>query len=243
MRNELVKYNNDMNKLSFTGLTKSHLNLFMSICAKLKERGGNTVEITNKELKKLSQYENRTGTDLYTELFTMSRKLLEINASTIDRSQKKGFRTFVQFSVFKRFEYSEESGVLRVSVNEDFSFLLNEFTQYTCFELREFVGLKSKYSKNLYRILKQWRMNGEYIFWNVDEFRQLMECPSSYSMKIFKRDCIDMAVREISNLDKSFIDFKCIPKHDRSKQGSPIVAYKFVWKPESIETVERESIS
>lgn len=240
MQYEVVKYNNDMNKLSFTGLTKNHLNLFMSICAKLKEQGGNTVMITNKELKKLSQYESRTGTDLYTELYTMSRKLLEINASMIDRTQRKGFRTFVQFSVFKRFEYSEEAGILQVSVNEDFSFLLNEFTQYTCFELQEFVGLKSKYSKNLYRILKQWRMNGEYIFWNVDEFRQLMECPPSYSIKIFKRDCIDMAVKEISKLDKSFIDFKCTPMHNRNKQGSPIIAYKFEWKPEKLEKIKEE---
>ena len=55
---------------------------------------------------------------------------------------------------------------------------------FTIFELLEFTSLSSKYSKTLYRLLKQWRTQGEYIFHDIADFREKMDIPESFSNKI-----------------------------------------------------------
>lgn len=60
-----------------------------------------------------------------------------------------------------------------VSVNKRFDFFLNELTSnFTRFELEEFTNLESKYSKAMYRLLKQWRTVGKKE-WSIEDFRYL----------------------------------------------------------------------
>ena len=56
-------------------------------------------------------------------------------------------------------------------------FLLNQLTSnFTRFELKEFVTLKSSYSKEFYRRMKQFKNTG---FWkcSIEEFRYLLDIP------------------------------------------------------------------
>lgn len=103
---------------------------------------------------------------------------------------------------------------------------------YTIFELQEFVGLQSKYAKNLYRILKQWRTTGEFVFYNIDNLRLKLDVPDSYANKRLMEKVIKPAVIEIQELDKSFENFNCEPLY-LHKSGKPLAGYKFTWKPES----------
>ena len=225
--NEIVKYNNQMNKISFTGFSKIHMDLFMALCSKMK--GKSRVRIRTKELKEIIQFEKGGNRDFFYELDMMTDQLQRINGKIVDHTP--GQRKFVKFAIFTVFEYYENDEWLEVEANERFAWLLNEFEQYTAFELEEFIELKSKYSKGLYRILKQWRMQGWYIFHDLEEFRRLMDIPESYTNKRMMDNCVNIAVKEIGQLDKSFKGFKCTPEYAR-KRGKPLDKLIFTWQAE-----------
>ena len=51
---ELVKYHNNINKLSFNNFTEKELNVFFSIVYKIQNQGSNILEIPFTELRNLS---------------------------------------------------------------------------------------------------------------------------------------------------------------------------------------------
>ena len=233
--NELVKYNNDMNKIRFTGLTKTHMDFLMAICAKVKSRGTDEVILKTQEIKDITNFKKGGKTDFFEELREMTYQLQKINGSIVDRTPEH--RKFINFVLFTVFEYDDKEGWLKVQVNKRFAHLLNEFDQYTSFELAEFVKLNSKYSKNLYRFLKRYRGIGKYEFHSIDEFREMIDVPVSYTSRQLMQYCISVAIEEISKLDKSFKDFKCEPKYAR-KRGKPLEELVFTWQPERKEFID-----
>lgn len=227
----IVKYKNDMNKLNFHGLKKNDMNLFMAICSKVKEKGENTVVIDFDYLRKISNYTGHTINGFMKDLRTMSLKIMAVNCEILNENGG-----FILFHIFDKFVADPEKSTLTVKINSDFAWLLNEFTDkikgYTTFELYEFVGLQSKYAKNLYRILKQWRTTGEFTFKSIDDFRIKIDVPETYTNKKMTQKVIKPAITEIQNLDKSFRNFKCEPLY-LHKRGKPLAGYKFTWEPES----------
>ncbi|KQI10892.1 hypothetical protein K777_09700, partial [Campylobacter coli CVM 41970] len=64
---------------------------------------------------------------------------------------------------------------ITLKINPDFAYLVNQLTtNFTAFELEEFIALSGKYAKTLYRLLKQFRTTGKaYFEW--DEFCKVMD--------------------------------------------------------------------
>lgn len=224
-----------MNKVRFTGFSKIHMDLFMAICSKMKAHGEEIITLDTNELKQIIHFERGGNRDFFEELHMMVAKLQLINGSIVDRTQK-GKRKFISFNLFPLFAYDEESRLLEVQVNSTFSWLLNEFESYTVFEINEFLELNSKYAKSLYRMLKQWRTQGQYTFYDLEEFRGVLDVPKSYSNKLLINRCVNTAVAEISKLDRSFKNFTCEPIYAR-KRGKPLEALKFTWTPEGVKKV------
>lgn len=230
--NEMVKYKNEMNTLKFTGFTKTDMNLLMALCAKIKDCGTEEITFDFDYLKKITNYTSTDINDFIADLERMNTKLAKITAR-FETDNK-----ILMFVLFPTFEIDKNTLSLTVSVNQKFVHLLNNVvTSFTLFDLQEFVKLDSKYSKNLYRLLKQWRTQGQYIFHNLEEFRELMDIPKSYSNKLMMQKCVNVAVEEIGKLDKSFRDFKCEPIYAR-KRGKPLDKLMFTWKPEQIPQAE-----
>ena len=76
-----------------------------------------------------------------------------------------------QFTLFNKFKVDGDTQILYVSVNEEFFFLLNQLTSnFTRFELKEFVTLKSSYAKEFYRRMKQFKYTGVWIV-SIEEFK------------------------------------------------------------------------
>lgn len=219
--NEVVKYENRVNTLPLSGFSAVELNLFMMLCAKTKDKGQDLIDLEYGELKKKLGLEKQTDKYFHNELYKMAGKLSKINCSFMNENK------FVAFNLFSTFTGDLDTKKLTVRVNIDFQFLLNELTRnFTSFELQEFVQLESKYSKNLYRLLKQYRRTGTYRV-EAEKFRDLMDCPKSYANKVFMHDCVGVAVKELSN--GYFKDLKVEPIRAK-KRGAPIVAYKFTFK-------------
>lgn len=229
MTKEVVRYKNDMNKLSFKGFTKNDLNLFMSVCSKLKEKGENEVILDFGSLRSISGYA-ATSVDRFTgDLRKMSKDVMSVNCEIITGNK------IDMFNLFSRFTIDTDNQTLTVRVNPEFAWILNEFADrvkgYTAFELQEFIGLQSKYAKNLYRVLKQWRTTGSFVFNDIGDFRSKLDVPDSYANKRLMEKVINPAVKEIQKLDRSFINFNCEPVYS-NKRGNPLTGYKFTWNPE-----------
>ena len=227
MSREIVQFRNEMNKLKFAGLGKSDMNLFMAICSKVKEQGDDVIYINVNYLRQISHYTGHTIESFVNDLKRMSQRIMAINCEMI--IDNGGFDIF---NLFQRFIANPDTQILTVKVNPDFTWLLNEFTKgYTTFELQEFVKLQSKYAKNLYRLLKQWKSTGKYIFNDIGVFREKMDVPKAYSNMRLMTKIIGPAVKEIEKLDKSFNNFKCEPLY-AMKRGKPLTGYKFTWEAE-----------
>lgn len=239
MEKEFVKYKNDMNKLSFKGFSKNDMNLFMSICSKVKEKGSNEIILDFDYLRSISGYTATAIDNFVKDLRKMSRSVMSVNCEITTENK------IDIFNLFSRFIIDKNSQTLLVKINPEFTWLLNEFTDkikgYTIFELYEFVGLQSKYAKNLYRILKQCRTTGVFIFNNIDDFRLKLNVPETYTNKKMTQKVIKPAITEIQHLNQSFKNFKCEPLY-LPKRGKPLAGYKFTWEPEKSRSQENNEI-
>lgn len=221
IENEIVKYKNELNSLSLTTFNAIDLDALMLLCARVKEHGGDVVEFEFRELKKKLRLEYETDNDLIKILKGMNAKLNKVSG------HYENSKEIVDFVLFPTFRTLKDERKLQVRVNVDFQYLLNQIeSNFTRFELDEFVRLDSKYSKNLYRLLKQYRRTGTYIV-EACKFRELMDCPKSYPNKIFMRDCVNVAIQELSR--GYFKDLKVTPIRAK-RRGAPIEAYEFTFR-------------
>lgn len=222
--NEIVKYHNYMNNLKFTGFTVTDFNFLLTLCSRLKDKGTDEVTFSFTELRILTNYKKSNSIKQFVEdLKRMNEKLMKITCSLKTETE------IIMFVLFPTFAINLNKQTLTVSINERFRFILNELIKnFTRFDLQEFVTLESKYSKSLYRLLKQYRTTGKYEI-EVNDFRIKMDCPESYNNKQFMQNIINRALK---NLQNYFQDLKCETKYAH-KRGKPVIGYIFTFTPEN----------
>ena len=231
-KDKVVRYDNSLNAISFTGFTAVDLNLFMLICASVKDVGQDTVILSYGDLKKSLGLERQTDKYFHAELKRMSNKLKKIGGSFSTDDE------FTEFNLFNEFSGSLKTCRLSVSVNAKYVYLLNNLSgSFTQFELREFIALNSRYSKSLYRILKQFRKTGKY-FVDIGTLRALLDCPATYRNREFMRTCLNVAVTELSGYFDG-LSVTAIRSHSR---GCPITAYQFTFKPVRTDNKNQQTI-
>lgn len=214
--NEIVKYHNDINKISFAGFNEKELNLFFSLIFLAKEKGTMELTIPFSDLKNLSNDLDRNKQRFIDNLNNVNKKLIALH------HQIKVDDTTYTFSLFNVFGVNEKENVLTVEVNKIFSYMLNDLIgNFTKFELENFVNLKSSYSKNMFKILKQWERVKEKIF-SVDELKNLLNAPVAYDTFKFNQ-------KIIKQLENDLPPFFPNLKIEKIKKGRVIKSYKFTW--------------
>ena len=222
--NEIVKYNNHMNLINFDSFTATDFNVFFALCSIFKEKGDTCITLSFSEIKRLIDYKSTSQERFIEDLNTMNTKLQQVNSKT------KVNNITLSLILFPTYIIDENKKTLSIRINPDFAFLLNDLTShFTLFELKEFVGLKSKYSKTLYRMLKQWRSVGQYEINDLDKFKAMMDIPASYSNSRITARCITPAITELTET-KSFEDLAVRPI--RKGIGGTICGYIFTFTPE-----------
>ncbi|MCM1234072.1 MAG: replication initiation protein [Ruminococcus flavefaciens] len=221
----IVKYDNHMNELRFSDFTQVDLDFFMTLCSLMKGQDTNEFRFTFHELRKMSGYTKSNSIKKFAEdLEQMNEHLMKVNCKL-----KTGTRT-VMFVLFPTFDIDTGNQVLKVSVNTKFQFLLNEITKnFTKPELNEFLSLSSKYSKNLYRLLKQSKATGVYQV-SINDFREKIGCPDTYASKYIMDKIIKPSINEL-NSKAYFQGLKCTPQYE-NKRGRPLKGYVFVFEPD-----------
>ena len=233
--NEVVKYDNYMNSLKFTGFTVTDFNFLLTLCSRMRDKGTNDITFSFSELRNMTDYKKSNSIKQFvTDLKRMNEKLMKITCSLETETE------IIMFVLFPTFVINLEEQTLTVAVNEKFKFILNELIKnFTRFDLDEFIKLNSKYSKTLYRLLKQFKTTGIFEI-KLDDFREKMGCPTSYSNKYVMDLIIKPVLEELKNY---FVDLQCTVKYEK-KRGKPVSGYVFTFKPEqSPKTIVAEQSS
>lgn len=221
MKNEIVKYHNDLNSLSMRNWSAEEMDLFFSIVNRIQEQGTQLLQLNTYDLKILANSDQRTYRWVDTiEKFTAKAMNLVYREDTPD--------ILYVSRLFSRFKYDKNKDNLELKVNDDFEYIVNKLTaNFTVYELAEFTSLKSTYSKTMYRILKQWKSLGEKEF-KIEQFRELLDVPEKYDISAITRRVINPIKKELPRyFDK--LKVKAIKKNT---QGTPVISYKFTWTPQ-----------
>ena len=230
--NEIVKYHNNFNSVTLKNFNGVEIDLLMAICSKLKNEDINEIKLEFSDLRRMVNSKHRGELRFIQNLEQMYKKLLNLNIR-IETEDK-----ITNFILFTKYEILKKQKIIIIKINEEFKFLLNKLiNNFTRFELNEFISLKSNYSKEIYRRLKQFKNTG---IWKIkmNNFRELLNIPEKYRMSEIDKKVLKISMEE---LNKYFNNFKII----KIKKGRKIEFLEFKFVPEKkynekVESSDRE---
>ena len=191
MTGETVVYRNEMNLVPLRKFTSTEIDIFFVLCNKLKEEDTNRINIPFSELKELSNYYTRSQDRFLKELEQIYDKMLNL---TYTYRSGKNFEKFVLFTDYK---VNSTDEYLSISINSNLKHILNQITNdFTKFELWEMTHLKSTYSKNMMRLLKQYKHTG-YLKLKLSDFKERLDIPKSYKMNDITKRVLKPIIKEL----------------------------------------------
>ncbi|WP_141679886.1 replication initiation protein [Enterococcus faecium] len=211
-----VQYHNTVNNIAFKKFSNVEIDVFFAICSQLEEKGSDEVSLSFRQLKELSNLNMMTDSSLVKVLRSLYKKMATLY---FYRLSEDGSETC--FVIFKEYSIDTSKSNIAIKTNAEYMYLLNDLTSnFTIFEMKEFTSLRSKYSKSIYRLLKQSNLGKQVI--NIDEFRKLLAVPKSYKMTNIDKKILEPVCEELS----IYFDEMSITK---VKTGKSIVAFEFTW--------------
>ena len=234
-KNDIVKYNNDLNKLNMSNLKEKELELFYAICSELKDRGTDEITIDITDFKKEFNISNKIDKKRFKEYIKSVHKKFAEMKYTFET--EKEIETII---FFKKFKTNIEDNTMIISVNKEYSYILNNIVQYyTQFSFKEYQSLKSKYSKILMPRLAQWQGTKKVEF-EKEELFDILGVSENYRVKTSNFN--DKILKPIKKeLPKIFYNLKVKPiKKSSENSKNEIKSYLFSWcdKPKEIEVAE-----
>lgn len=232
MPGETVIYRNEMNLVPLRKFTPIEIDLFFAMCNKLKEQDANKLKLSFEELKSLSNYshEQRNIQRFINDLENVYTKILQLTYRYEDEKKIK------RFVLFHHYEIDKEERYLEIATNPKFKYILNNMTQdFTKFELREITKLKSSYSKNAFRLLKQFKHTG-YVVFTIDDFKSRFDIPKSYRMTDINKNVLTPIITELENVFSNLEVNKV-----KAKKGRKIEKIEFTFTPEKRINLKKQS--
>ncbi|HDP3030098.1 TPA: RepB family plasmid replication initiator protein [Staphylococcus aureus] len=223
MTGETVVYKNEMNLVPLRRFTATEINLFFAMCNKLKEQDTNTLRLSFDELKKLSNYspETRNINRFANDLDNVYKKMLNLTIRYEDDDVIEIFVLFNHYRIHKREQY------LEISTSSNLKHILNSITNnFTKFELKEMTRLKSTYSKNMFRLLKQYKHTG-YLKIHIDDFKNRLDIPKSYRMTDINKNVFKPIIIELGSIFNNLTINKI-----KAKKGRKIEWIEFTFDAE-----------
>ncbi|HHY2129099.1 TPA: replication initiation protein, partial [Campylobacter jejuni] len=254
---EIVKYHNDFNKIQLPSFTEIEQDLLCGLMVKLKEEKGK-VTFYPWDLRNIlkSSYDNNSLMEFASSL---KRKFFKADFTIIEKTTRgekeveahKTINLFTEFAIYV-YASSKELESIEIQVNPQFEYILNQLTaNFTAFELSEFIALSGKYTKTLYRLLKQFRTTGKARF-EWEEFCRVMDIPQDYRQSEVDKWILKPAIKELSKernlFDQVRVPFKNLAyEKEKAKgtrgRGGKVSGISFTFKPENIEMQKLENES
>ena len=228
MANEMVNYQNDLNAITMRKWTVKEMDILFAVIAKIRERSTNEITFSFGQLKELTQFKkNITKQEFIDELDKITDKILDLKVKINSPGRTSKYNLFQTFDTFE----NEEQ--LVVAVHPKFEYIFNRIgMEFTQFELQEFIGVSSTYSKSLYRLLKQYRTTG---WWKVtiEDFKELLDVPKSYKSSHIDQKILNPAIKQLGGSDEHalFKNLK-VTKNKKKGRGGVLTGYTFTFQAE-----------
>lgn len=236
---DIVKYSNELNRLNMSDLKEKELELFYAICCQLKNRGTDEIVIDITDFKKAFNISNKIDKKRFKEYIKSVHKKFGELKHTIETENE-----IITVIFFKKFVTNIKENTMIISVNKEYSYILNNIVQYyTQFSFKEYQSLKSKYSKILMPQLAQWNSIRKKEF-TKEELFDLLGATKSYKNDIssFNKRILKPV---ISELEKVFYNLKVKPiKNTSGNSKNEINSYSFTWsdKTKKENIIEAEEV-
>lgn len=232
---DVVKYNNDFNLLPMPDFLESQMNVFMAIISKFKDKQSRHIELKIDDFARMCNFSRDSLRDFLDHFRDFSLKIL---------NHKIFYETKDKYYAFVCFEklVADRTNIYITIQKDFFEMLTNYQLGFTRFELMEFVNLSGKYTKTLYRLLKQYRSTGR-LKMEWDEFMRIMDIPENYKLcdidKRILKPAIKQLSQEINLFDQARIPFKNLAyekiKGKGRGRGGNVIGIEFSFKPQQAE--------
>lgn len=231
---DLVVYGNDFNFMPLPKLTENEMNFFMAIITRLREK--RELEFNFSDFAyDLHLKSNLSAYELEQTFYKLAEKMLDFKVKYTTKNSAYAFVCFEQM----RLEFSTNK--LEITAQKDFYELIaNLQLGFTQFELKEFIGIKGKYAKNLYRLLKQLRSTG-FLKMQWEDFCNIMQIPTSYKISHIDQKILNPAIAELSAEPTLFdnkttifknLTYKKVKDPKGRGRGGKVIGIEFYFTPE-----------
>lgn len=226
----IVSYQNSFYNFVFLNFTSLDFDLFMTILCLLKERGKVYVDIDYKFFLSLINENRRCSKK---EFFLEFKKFVDkaMNVYFLNRSLND--YKLIYYSIFSKVELNKKEGNIVFLLNDEFFEILNNVRNgfYTSFLLKDFLNLKSKYSKMLFILLSQFLYKGSFYIDLKHIYSYFSLDVKTYCNKIINFDnyILIPAINELQTMPK-FKNLSCKKiKKDENNPKSKVIALYFTF--------------
>lgn len=230
MSNDVVRYNNGLNTVPLRNFTPVEMDIFWSICSKMKRKSSQEITFDFEVFKELSKYDRREKASFYNALKSTWDKMKNLNYQFEDSNY------FEELLLFQRFAIDKNNEKVIIQASERFEFILNSIgSNFTRFELENMTRLSSSYTKEIYRQLMGHRdmktRKGAW-FVRVDDFREILSIPASYRMTDIDRQIFKVATKEFTskNEDGHIIFSKFKVEKIKARKGNRISSFRIFFE-------------
>lgn len=230
--NMTAVFNNAFNENKISDLTPNEYDLLMLIIAKLKEKGGEEVEIPFDEIRQVLDQKNH-----------YSSRMVKIGVSLWDKIKMTDYAFYSRGDanlrtggvlLFRSFNIDPYSDSIKVVISPEIQYFVNDFDKgnYTSVKIDSIRKNRSIHSKRLFVKLSQYASTGMYTV-GRDELIEMLDSPD-YVKNDVTRFHNKILAPAIESCSKYFPGLKL----EKIKRGRKIVSYKFTFK-----RVSREKLS
>lgn len=228
----IVKYKTNDDSEQFFSHVKNYSavrsDIMMFIVANALQNEQKQIVFSSKQLKNFIGYRQSASMasfrdaihDIFRDMSTMGYETEEID--------KVGHYHTVFRPFFSKTDIDNSTNTVTVQLSERAAQIFNDFsrsTQFNRFSLLQYFQVNSKYSKNLFRLLKERRVFGHRSF-SEEELRNKLSIPKSYKQADINRRIIN---RAFIDLMPYFRDFSYEVINSRSSDPT---RYSFTWVKE-----------
>lgn len=231
---DMVKYRNEFNLTNLNKLDKIEQDILFTMCSQLTTEKRMETAITFSDLRRKAFFTERnynwnTSID---KIRSLGEKITSLKF-VIDKE-----KSFAVMPLFSKFWADDESQNITVKLNSEFAHYLFDIPEkigFTRFELEQFIFLKSKYAKTLFRFLLQ-NYKGKWIV-GFEDLKEILGFPQSYGANMIIKK-IKSIIPELENT--GYFSNVELDYTKYNLRGSPIKDVIFTYKINKEKALERQ---
>lgn len=208
-------------------------NIIFTSLSLMKNRGTEVAFFEFDKLREIMGGSYNSNEEFGKELETTLKELVKLNYTRTKLGTKKNKKgenkveSVEIFMLYSRLVIDYENQLVEIQVSEHFEYVLNELMTargYTKFSLQEFISLRSRYSKGIFRLLRKYTSGWAQI--KVEDFRSIYGVPESYEINHITSKILDPAIEELSPLFNNL-------RYEKIKRGNKVTSIKFMYDSKS----------